>query len=318
MTPPSVVPNNSSVYKENTLPIDIDNNSKFAEYADPRALVSSEWLAKNLGSESLVVLESDEDVLLYQTGHIPTARKIDWHTDLNDSQTRDYIDGEGFAAVMSRLGIKREDTIVLYGDKSNWWAAYALWVFKLFGHEDVRLLDGGRDKWISEGRELTKDSAAVSPTTYPVIQRNDSSLRAFRDDVFSHFGKPMIDVRSPEEYAGERLTAPGYPDEGASRAGHIPTAASVPWSKACNEDQSFKDRAGLEEVYLKGASLAGHSDVIAYCRIGERSSHTWFVLKYLLGIEKVRNYDGSWSEWGSLVKAPISLGAEPGPIPALV
>jgi thiosulfate/3-mercaptopyruvate sulfurtransferase len=318
MTPPSVVPNNSSVYKENTLPIDIDNNAKFAEYADPRALVSSEWLAKNLGLESLVVLESDEDVLLYQTGHIPTARKIDWHTDLNDSQTRDYIDGEGFAAVMSRLGIKREDTIVLYGDKSNWWAAYALWVFKLFGHEDVRLLDGGRDKWISEGRELTKDSAAVSPTTYPVIQRNDSSLRAFRDDVFSHFGKPMIDVRSPEEYAGERLTAPGYPDEGASRAGHIPTAASVPWSKACNEDQSFKDRAGLEEVYLKGASLAGHSDVIAYCRIGERSSHTWFVLKYLLGIEKVRNYDGSWSEWGSLVKAPIALGAEPGPIPALV
>jgi thiosulfate/3-mercaptopyruvate sulfurtransferase len=318
MTPPSVVPNNSSVYKENTLPIDIDNNAKFAEYADPRALVSSEWLAKNLGSESLVLLESDEDVLLYQTGHIPTARKIDWHTDLNDIQTRDYIDGEGFAAVMSRLGIKREHTIVLYGDKSNWWAAYALWVFKLFGHEDVRLLDGGRDKWISEGRELTKDVPAVSPTTYPVIQRNDSSLRAFRDDVFSHFGKPMIDVRSPEEYAGERLTAPGYADEGATRAGHIPTAASVPWSKACNEDQSFKERAGLEEVYLKGASLAGHSDVIAYCRIGERSSHTWFVLKYLLGIEKVRNYDGSWSEWGSLVKAPIALGAEPGPIPALV
>jgi thiosulfate/3-mercaptopyruvate sulfurtransferase len=219
---------------------------------------------------------------------------------------------------MSRLGIKREDTIVLYGDKSNWWAAYALWVFKLFGHEDVRLLDGGRDKWISEGRELTKDAPAVAPTSYPVVQRNDSSLRAFRDDVFSHFGKPMIDVRSPEEYAGERLTAPGYADEGATRAGHIPTAASVPWSKACNEDQSFKDRAGLEAVYLKGASLAGHSDVIAYCRIGERSSHTWFVLKYLLGIEKVRNYDGSWSEWGSLVKAPIALGADPGPIPSLV
>jgi thiosulfate/3-mercaptopyruvate sulfurtransferase len=219
---------------------------------------------------------------------------------------------------MSRLGIKRDDTIVLYGDKSNWWAAYALWVFKLFGHEDVRLLDGGRDKWISEGRELTKDIPAVSPTNYPVVERNDEKLRAFRDDVFSHFGKPMIDVRSPEEYAGERLTAPGYADEGATRAGHIPTAASVPWSKACNEDQSFKDRAGLEEIYLKQAGLAGHSDVIAYCRIGERSSHTWFVLKYLLGIEKVRNYDGSWSEWGSLVKAPIALGAEPGPIPALV
>jgi len=265
-----------------------------------------------------VVLESDEDVLLYQTGHIPTARKIDWHTDLNDKDTRDYIDGGGFAAVMSRLGIKREDTIVLYGDKSNWWAAYALWVFKLFGHEDVRLLDGGRDKWTSEGRELTKDVPAVQASGYPVVKRDDSTLRAFRDDVFSHFGKPMIDVRSPEEYSGERLTAPGYPDEGASRAGHIPTAASVPWSKACNEDQSFKDRSGLEEIYLKGASLAGHSDVIAYCRIGERSSHTWFVLKYLLGIEKVRNYDGSWSEWGSLVKAPITVGSEPGSIPALV
>jgi thiosulfate/3-mercaptopyruvate sulfurtransferase len=263
-------------------------------------------------------LESDEDVLLYQTGHIPTARKIDWHTDLNDKDTRDYINGEGFAAVMSRLGIKREDTIVLYGDKSNWWAAYALWVFKLFGHEDVRLLDGGRDKWTSEGRELTKDVPAVQSSSYPVVERNDSTLRAFRDDVFSHFGNPMIDVRSPEEYSGERLTAPGYPDEGASRAGHIPTAASVPWSKACNEDQSFKDRAGLEEIYLKGASLAGHSDVIAYCRIGERSSHTWFVLKYLIGIEKVRNYDGSWSEWGSLVKAPITVGSEPGSIPQLV
>jgi thiosulfate/3-mercaptopyruvate sulfurtransferase len=237
---------------------------------------------------------------------------------LNDKDTRDYINGEGFAAVMSRLGIKREDTIVLYGDKSNWWAAYALWVFKLFGHEDVRLLDGGRDKWTSEGRELTKDVPAVQSSSYPVVERNDSTLRAFRDDVFSHFGKPMIDVRSPEEYSGERLTAPGYPDEGASRAGHIPTAASVPWSKACNEDQSFKDRAGLEEIYLKGASLAGHSDVIAYCRIGERSSHTWFVLKYLIGIEKVRNYDGSWSEWGSLVKAPITVGSEPGSIPQLV
>ena len=298
--------------------ISIDNSPKFAAYANPRALVSTEWLSQNLGSEGLVVLESDEDVLLYQTGHIPSARKIDWHTDLNDNNTRDYINGEGFAAVMSRLGIKREDTIVLYGDKSNWWAAYALWVFKLFGHEDVRLLDGGRAKWTSEGRELTKDVPAVQSSSYPVVERNDSTLRAFRDDVFSHFGKPMIDVRSPEEYSGERLTAPGYPDEGASRAGHIPTAASVPWSKACNEDQSFKDRAGLEEIYLKGAALAGHSDVIAYCRIGERSSHTWFVLKYLIGIEKVRNYDGSWSEWGSLVKAPITVGSEPGPIPQLV
>jgi thiosulfate/3-mercaptopyruvate sulfurtransferase len=313
-----VEPNKPSVYKENTLPIEIDPSAKFQEYADPSALVSTEWLAQNLGTEGLVVLESDEDVLLYQTGHIPTALKIDWHTDLNDPTSRDYIDGEGFAKVMSRLGINRDDTIVLYGDKSNWWAAYALWVFKLFGHEDVRLLDGGRDKWTTEGRELTKDVPSVPASNYPVINRDDRGLRAFRDDVFSHFGKPLIDVRSPEEYAGDRLTAPGYPDEGASRAGHIPTAASVPWAKATNEDQSFKDRAGLELVYLKGAELEGHSDVIAYCRIGERSSHTWFVLKYLLGIERVRNYDGSWSEWGSLVKAPIALGPEPGQVPQLV
>jgi thiosulfate/3-mercaptopyruvate sulfurtransferase len=271
-----------------------------------------------MGAKGLVVLESDEDVLLYQTGHIPSALKIDWHTDLNDSVSRDYIDGEGFAGVMSRLGINRDDTIVLYGDKSNWWAAYALWVFKLFGHEDVRLLDGGRDKWTKEGRELTKDVQAVISSDYPVVKRDDNRIRAFRDDVFAHFGKPLIDVRSPEEYAGDRLTAPGYPDEGASRAGHIPSAASVPWAKACNDDQSFKDRAGLEEVYLKGANLEGHSDVIAYCRIGERSSHTWFVLKHLLGLENVRNYDGSWSEYGSLVKAPIALGSEPGPVPQLV
>jgi thiosulfate/3-mercaptopyruvate sulfurtransferase len=309
--------NRSSVYKEKTLPIETDPHEKFTDYADPSVLVSTEWLANNLGRDGLVVLESDEDVLLYQTGHIPTARKIDWHTDLNDIATRDYIDGAGFSKVMSRLGINRDDTIVLYGDKSNWWAAYALWVFKLFGHADVRLLDGGRDKWTSENRELTKDVPQVSSTNYPEIERDDSELRAFRDDVFSHFGKPMIDVRSPEEYAGERLTAPGYADEGASRAGHIPTAASVPWSKACNEDQSFKNRTDLERIYLTDAGLAGHSDVIAYCRIGERSSHTWFVLKYLLGIQKVRNYDGSWSEWGSLVKAPIALGVEPGPIPQL-
>jgi len=300
------------------LPIDIDPAEKFQQYSSPRALVSTQWLEQNIGTPGLVVLESDEDVLLYQTGHIPSALKIDWHTDLNDPITRDYIDGQGFSEVLSRLGVNREDTIVLYGDKSNWWAAYALWVFKLFGHEDVRLLDGGRDKWIAEGRELTKDVPSPSPSSYPVIERDDSSLRAFRDDVFEHFGKPLIDVRSPEEYVGDRLTAPGYADEGASRGGHIPTAASVPWAKACNEDQSFKDRAGLEDVYLKGAGLARHSDVIAYCRIGERSSHTWFVLHYLLGIEKVRNYDGSWSEWGSLVKAPIALGAEPGEVPQLV
>lgn len=300
------------------MPIATDSDAKFAAYAHPEVLVSTHWLADNLGQTGLVVLESDEDVLLYQTGHIPHARKIDWHTDLNDPITRDYIDGPGFASVMSRLGVNREDTIVIYGDKSNWWAAYAFWVFKLFGHDDVRLLDGGREKWVSEGRELTKDVDRWNESEYPTVKRSDSEIRAFREEVFAHFGKPLIDVRSPEEYVGDRLTAPGYANEGAARGGHIPTAASVPWSKACLEDQSFKPLTELQEIYLKGAGLEGHSDVIAYCRIGERSSHTWFVLKYLLGIEKVRNYDGSWSEWGSLVRAPIALGAEPGSVPELV
>lgn len=299
------------------MPIATDSHPKFLSYAHPEVLVSGDWLEKNLGADGLVVLESDEDVLLYQTGHIPTALKIDWHTDLNNPVTRDYVDGVGFSKLMTKLGISRNDTVVIYGDKSNWWAAYALWVFKLFGHEDVRLLDGGREKWVSDSRELTKEVRTVTPTDYPVINRDDSTIRAFRDDIFNHFGSPLIDVRSPEEYAGERLTAPGYADEGASRAGHIPTAASVPWSRACNEDQTFKSREDLEEIYLTEAGLAGHSDVIAYCRIGERSAHTWFALKYLIGIDKVRNYDGSWSEWGSLVRAPIATGAEPGPVPQM-
>lgn len=300
------------------MPIESENNSKFEQYANPKALVSTGWLENQLGSPGLVILESDEDVLLYQTGHIPTALKIDWHTDLNDPIERDYVDGEGFSALMSRLGISPEDTVVIYGDKSNWWASYALWVFKLFGHKDVRLLDGGRDKWIAEGRELTKEIRSVAPSLYPVFQRDDTQIRAFRDDVLKHFGKPLIDVRSPEEYSGERISMPSYPEEGASRGGHIPSAVSVPWAKAANEDQTFKAREELEEIYLNAAGIGSQSDVIAYCRIGERSSHTWFVLKELLGIEKVRNYDGSWTEWGSLVRAPIAVGAEPGPVPQLV
>ncbi len=299
------------------MPIESEKNPKFEQYSNPKALVSGSWLESHLSDEGLVILESDEDVLLYQTGHIPNSLKIDWHTDLNDSITRDYVDGEGFSKLLSKLGIKREDTVVIYGDKSNWWASYALWVFKLFGHEDVRLLDGGRDKWIAEGRELTKEIRDVTPSLYPVVQRNDTEIRAFRDDVFKHFGKPLIDVRSPEEYSGERISMPSYPEEGASRGGHIPSAASVPWSKAANEDQTFRTREELAEIYLKNAGIGDHSDVIAYCRIGERSSHTWFVLKELLGVEKVRNYDGSWTEWGSLVKVPIAIGTEPGPIPQL-
>jgi thiosulfate/3-mercaptopyruvate sulfurtransferase len=298
------------------MPIEIESNAKFAEYADPSALVSTEWLQNHLGQDGLVVLESDEDVLLYEIGHIPSARKIDWFTELNDAVLRDYLTAEDFSRLLSQKGIKRDDTVVIYGDKSNWWAAYALWVFKLFDHPDVRLLDGGRDAWIAEGRELTREVDAVSPTDYPVVVRDDSKIRAFRDDVLAHIGQPMIDVRSPEEYTGERTHMPAYPDEGALRGGHIPGARSVPWSRAAGENGVFKSRAELEAIYLGEAKLKNGEDVIAYCRIGERSSHTWFVLKYLLGFETVRNYDGSWTEWGSLVGVPIVKGAAPGALTA--
>ncbi|MEN9660342.1 MAG: hypothetical protein RLZZ443_271 [Actinomycetota bacterium] len=297
------------------MPAPFDSNAKFAEYAHPEVLVSAEWLEANLNTEGLVIVESDEDVLLYETGHIPGAVKIDWHTELNQPVVRDYLDGEDFAKLLSSKGIHRDSTVVIYGDKSNWWAAYALWVFKLFGHADVRLLDGGRDTWIAEGRALTREETVVTPSEYPVVDRDDSKYRAFRDDVFKHFGNPLIDVRSPEEYSGERTHMPAYPEEGALRGGHIPSAASVPWSKAAGENGVFRSRAELEAIYLDGAGLKPGADVIAYCRIGERSSHTWFVLNYLLGFENVRNYDGSWTEWGSLVGAPIVKGSEPGPAP---
>ena len=294
------------------MPIEFDANPKFQEYANPQALVSTGWLEEHLGTPGLVVVESDEDVLLYETGHIPGAVKLDWHTDLNDPVTRDYVSDVEFTKLMRRKGINREDTIVIYGDKSNWWAAYALWVLKLFGHEDVRLLDGGREKWIAEGRPVTTETTDVTATEYPVIERDDHTDRAFRDQVLAHIGKPMVDVRSPQEYNGERTHMPNYPQEGALRAGHIPGAQSVPWARAANEDKTFKSRAELEAIYQGEKGLNAGDDVIAYCRIGERSSHTWFVLKYLLGFTKVRNYDGSWTEWGSLVGAPIVRGDEPG------
>lgn len=297
------------------MPVGFDPSPKFAKYAHPEVLVSTEWLAENLGNSGLVIVESDEDVLLYEVGHIPSAVKIDWHTDLNDPVTRDYIQGEVFAQLMASKGISRDSTVVIYGDKSNWWAAYALWVFKLFGHEDVRLLDGGREKWIAEGREITKEQPLITPTDYPVVLRDDSTLRAFRDDVLKHFGNPLIDVRSPEEYSGERTHMPAYPDEGALRGGHIPSAKSVPWAKAAGELGVFKGRKELDELYLEEAGLNEGDNVIAYCRIGERSSHTWFVLNYLLGFKNVRNYDGSWTEWGSLVGVPIVKGTEPGDAP---
>jgi thiosulfate/3-mercaptopyruvate sulfurtransferase len=294
-----------------------DHNPKFANYAHPEALVSTEWLSTRLREDDIVVVESDEDVLLYEIGHIPGAVKIDWHTDLNDPVVRDYVDGARFAEILGSKGISRETTVVIYGDKSNWWAAYALWVFKLFGHPDVRLLDGGRDKWIAEGRDLTSLKEPRPLATYPVIERDDTSLRAFKEDVLAHLGQPLIDVRSPQEYSGERTHMPDYPQESALRGGHIPGAASVPWSKAAAEDGTFRVRAELDAVYLDGAGLTAGDTVISYCRIGERSSHTWFVLKYLMGFDSVRNYDGSWVEWGSAVRVPIVVGTEPGTPPKL-
>jgi thiosulfate/3-mercaptopyruvate sulfurtransferase len=295
---------------------EFDSAAKFAEYAHPERLVTTDWLAEHRGQPGLVVVESDEDVLLYETGHIPGAVKVDWHTELNDPVVRDYLNGEQFAALLGSKGIARDSTVVIYGDKNNWWAAYALWVFTLFGHEDVRLLDGGRDLWIAEGRPITTDVTEVTPVEYPVVERDDSVIRAFKEDVLAHFGNPLIDVRSPEDYNGERTSAPAYPEEGALRAGHIPTAASVPWARAAAPDGTFKSREELDAIYREEAGLADGDDVIAYCRIGERSSHTWFVLTHLLGFEKVRNYDGSWTEWGSAVRVPITTGTERGEVPS--
>ena len=299
------------------MPLPADPNPKFADYAHPEKLVSTDWLAGHLDSPDLVVLESNEDILLYDTGHIPGARKIDWHTDLNDADTRDFVDGAAFAKLMGEKGVSRDSTVVIYGDKSNWWAAYALWVFTLFGHEDVRLLDGGRDKWIAEGREMTTEKPQVTATDYPVVERRDEPVRAYLTDVLGHLGNgPLIDVRSPAEYTGERTHMPDYMDEGAMKGGHIPTAVSVPWGKAAAEDGTFRSRTELDALYGGEAGLKAGDDVVAYCRIGERSSHTWFVLKHLLGFESVRNYDGSWTEWGNAVRVPIVRGAEPGAAPA--
>lgn len=294
----------------------LDDDPALASYAHPERLVTTEWVARHGRDDNVVVVESDEDVLLYETGHIPGAVKIDWVMDLNDPVTRDYVDGGAFARLMSAKGIGRDSTVVIYGDKSNWWAAYALWVFRLFGHEDVRLMNGGRAKWIDEGRELTKDEPNRPVTDYPVVERNDGSIRAYQSQVLQTLGQhPLIDVRSTPEYTGERTHMAEYPQEGVLRGGHIPSAVSVPWSRAAAEDGTFKSRAELEKIYFDGAGLSKDSDVIAYCRIGERSSHTWFVLSYLLGIQNVRNYDGSWTEWGNSVRVPVTQGTEPGIAP---
>jgi len=298
------------------MPVGLDPDPKLARYAHPERLVTTQWLAEHLGDPGLVVVESDEDVLLYDTGHIPGSVKVDWHTELNDEVTRDYVHGERFARLVGAKGIGRDTTVVIYGDKNNWWAAYALWVFRLFGHEDVRLLDGGRTKWIAEGRAITTEVPAPEPVEYPVVERDDAPIRAFKEDVLAQLsspsGHPLIDVRSPQEYTGERTHMPEYPQEGTLRGGHIPGAQSVPWARAAADDATFKRRDELEAIYSGEKGLKPMDDVIAYCRIGERSSHTWFVLTYLLGFEHVRNYDGSWTEWGNSVRVPIVRGEDPG------
>ena len=302
-----------------TLPA--DPSPSLQDYAHPEKLVTTQWLADRLAAgdaDGLVVVESDEDVLLYETGHIPGAVKIDWHLDLNDPVTRDYVDGEGFAKLMDASGITRETTVVIYGDKSNWWAAYALWVFTLFGHPDVRLLDGGRAAWEAEGREMTTSTdGRPAPTAgYPVVEREDAPIRAYREDVLGFLGGPLIDVRSPQEYSGERTHMPDYPQEGTVRGGHIPTARSVPWARAAAEDGRFRSRAELEAIYQEELGFDAAEPTVVYCRIGERSAHTWFVLTHLLGFDSVRNYDGSWTEWGNGVRLPIATGTEPGEAPA--
>ncbi len=283
-------------------------------YAHPDVLVSTDWVEQHLDDPKIRIIESNEDTLVYSVGHVPGAVHVDWTSDLNDQIRRDYITRDGFEALMSRIGATPETTVVFYGDKNNWWACYAFWVFQLFGHTNAKVMDGGRLKWDKENRKLTRDVPSYSKTQYQAPDRNDTPHRAYRDDVMAHLKKQgqLVDVRSPEEYAGTRLHMPDYPNEGALRGGHIPGAKSVPWARAINpEDGTFKTSAELKKLYLEDQKLSPGQATIAYCRIGERSSHTWFALKYLLGFENVRNYDGSWTEWGNMVGVPIEKGTAP-------
>ena len=287
-------------------------NTKFSHYAHPEALVDGDWLQAHLTEPGIRIVESNEDVLLYDTGHIPGAVHIDWRGDLQDNTVRDYVSPEGFAAMCGKHGITPDTTVIFYGDKSNWWSAYALWAFRLFGHTKVKLLDGGRDKWRNDGRPMTREVPKYPAAQYPVpARRHDQEIRAFYDDAIAQMKakKPLIDVRSPGEYRGEITHMPEYPQEGVLRGGHIPGARGVPWKTAANDDGTFKTAEELKKIYTENLGLKAGDDIIAYCRIGERSSHTWFVLTYLLGYQKVRNYDGSWTEWGNRVRAPIAKGA---------
>ncbi|GAC1687361.1 MAG: sulfurtransferase [Gemmatimonadaceae bacterium] len=281
-------------------------------YVHADALVTTDWLAEHLHDPDIRVLESNEDVLLYDIGHVPGAQKLDWHEDLNDGTVRDYVDAPHFEALLHSRGIDESTTVVFYGDKNNWWATYALWVFKLYGFPKARILDGGRLKWEAEGRALVTEVPKYPTTNYKAPKRSDSRIRAFKEDVERHIAakRRLVDVRSPDEFTGKKLHMPDYPQEGAVRGGHIPGAKSVPWARAANPDGTFKTAAELRAIYETEKGLSADDDVIAYCRIGERSSHTWFVLTYLLGYKQVRNYDGSWTEWGNSVRSPIEKGEE--------
>jgi len=278
------------------------------DYANPDVLVSTAWVAEHLQDPTVRIVESNEDTLLYAAGHLPGAVHVDWTNDLNDQVRRDYVGRDGFNALMSRIGVTRDTTVVFYGDRNNWWACYAFWVFQLFGHTNAKVMDGGRLKWEKENRPLTRETPRYAPTTYEAPDRRDAEIRAFREEVLAHVQarRQLVDVRSPEEFAGTRLHMPEYPNEGAMRGGHIPGAKSIPWARAVNpDDGTFKTGQELRTLYQEQNALSPANDTIAYCRIGERSSHTWFALKYLLGFRNVRNYDGSWTEWGNLVGVPI-------------
>ena len=283
-------------------------SDKFSEYAQPDALVDADWLAANLNDPNIRIVESNEDVLLYDTGHIPGAVHIDWQRDLNDQTVRDYVGTQGFAELCRKNGITPDTTVIFYGDKSNWWSCYAFWVFQLFGHTNAKVLDGGRAKWEADGREMTREVPSYPEADYSEpAKRLDTEIRALQSQTLEHqkAGFPMVDVRSPGEFEGSVTHMPEYPQEGVLRGGHIPGAKSCPWARAANEDATFKSAVDLRAIYEGELGLDKDDDVIAYCRIGERSSHTWFVLKYLLGFTNVRNYDGSWTEWGNMVGNPI-------------
>ena len=277
-------------------------------YVHPEVLVSTDWAAAHLNDPNVRLVESNEDILLYDTGHIPGAVKLDWTTDLNDQVVRDYIDRERLQALLRSKGINDDTTIVFYGDKNNWWATYALWVLQLFGVKNVKILDGGRLRWVEEGRKLATDAPDYPAGKITLKERDDTKIRAFRDEVLDHLKSKgqLVDVRSPEEYRGERTHMPEYPQEGCLRGGHIPGAKSIPWAKAVDPDtHTFRPASELKKLYEQDNNLKKDSETIAYCRIGERSSHTWFALTYLLGFDKVRNYDGSWTEWGNAVRLPV-------------